>query len=109
MSLEFEGDEEKARMNRARHGVTFEEAKTVFNDPFALTISDPDHSDEEGRGLDIGLSAEGRLLVVWYIERGILFECTIATGWCRNTTSLSRKARSCSTRTLRPASRIRIR
>jgi len=70
MSLVFEWDEEKATRNEAKHGVTFEEAKTVFNDPFSVTISDPDHSDEEERWLDIGLSAEGRLLVVWYTERG---------------------------------------
>jgi uncharacterized DUF497 family protein len=69
MSLVFEWDEEKAKSNEAKHGVTFEEAKTVFNDPFAVTISDPDHSDEEERWLDIGLSAEGRVLVVWYTER----------------------------------------
>jgi len=70
MSLVFEWDQEKATRNEAKHGVTFEEAKTVFNDPFSVTISDPDHSDEEERWLDIGLSAEGRLLVVWYTERG---------------------------------------
>jgi hypothetical protein len=69
MSLVFEWDEDKARRNESKHGVTFEEAKTVFNDPFALTVPDPDDSDEEERWLDIGLSAEGRLLVVWYTER----------------------------------------
>ena len=69
MDLVFEWDEEKASGNEAKHGITFEEAKTVFNDPFAMTVSDPDHSDEEERWLDIGLSAEGRLLVVWYTER----------------------------------------
>jgi len=52
-----------------KHDVTFDESKTIFNDPFAITVSDPDHSDEEERWLDIGLSAEGRLLVVWYTER----------------------------------------
>ncbi len=45
-------------------------AKTIFNDPFAVTVPDPDHSEEEERWLDIGLSAEGRLLVVCYTERG---------------------------------------
>ncbi len=69
MDLVFEWDEEKARRNEAKHGVTFDEAKTIFNDPFAMTISDPDHSNEEERWLDIGLSARGRLLVVWYTER----------------------------------------
>ena len=70
MDLTFEWDEEKAQRNESQHGVTFEEAKTVFNDPFTLTISDPVHSDEEDRWLDIGLSAKGRLLVVWHTERG---------------------------------------
>ena len=68
MGLAFEWDEKKANRNEAKHGVRFEEAKTVFNDPFAITIHDPDHSDQEERWLDIGLSAEGRLLVVWYTE-----------------------------------------
>jgi hypothetical protein len=70
MDLTFEWDEEKARRNELKHGVTFEEARTIFNDPFAMTISDPEHSDEEERWLDIGLSTKGRLLVVWYTERG---------------------------------------
>ena len=69
MDLVFEWHEEKAKRNEAKHGVTFEEAKTIFNDPFAMTVSDPDHLDEEDRWLDIGLSAEGRLLVAWYTER----------------------------------------
>ena len=62
MDLAFEWDEEKASRNEANHGVTFEEAKTIFNDRFAMTISDPDRSDEEERWLDIGLSTQGRLL-----------------------------------------------
>jgi uncharacterized DUF497 family protein len=70
MDLTFEWDEAKARRNELKHGVTFEEARTIFNDPFAMTISDPDHSDEEERWLDIGLSSRGTLLVVWYTERG---------------------------------------
>ena len=69
MDLVFEWDEEKAKRNEAKHGVAFDEAKTIFNDPFAMTVSDPDHSDEEERWLNIGLSTEGRLLVVWYTER----------------------------------------
>ncbi len=69
MGLLFKWDEQKANRNEAKHGVTFEEAKTIFNDPFAMTVSDPDHSGEEERWLDIGLSVEGWLLVVWYTER----------------------------------------
>jgi uncharacterized DUF497 family protein len=69
MSIQFEWDEEKAGVNKEKHGVTFEEARTVFNDPFSITISDPDHSADEDRWLDIGFSCQGRLLVVWYAER----------------------------------------
>jgi uncharacterized protein len=48
--------------------VDFEEAKTVFNDPYAITANDPDHSVGEERYLDIGISLKGRILVVWYTE-----------------------------------------
>lgn len=70
MTLTFEWDEGKSKRNVKEHGLTFEEAKTVFNDPFSSTISDPDHSGKEERYLDIGLSSRGKLLVVWYTERG---------------------------------------
>ncbi len=67
MPITFEWDEQKASLNLAKHGIAFEEAKTVFNDPFSLTIADPLHSYEEHRWLDIGFSFHGRLLVVWYM------------------------------------------
>lgn len=66
----FEWDELKALKNEEKHGVSFEEAKTVFGDSFSFTISDPNHSEDEQRWLDLGLSADGNLLVVWYTERG---------------------------------------
>ena len=69
MSLTFEWDEKKAKRNLLKHGVSFEEAKTVFNDPLAITVSDPDHSTEENRYLDIGRSVKNMILVVWYAER----------------------------------------
>ena len=69
MALTFEWDEEKSRSNFRKHGVSFEEAKTVFNDPFAISIDDPDHSDEDERYIDIGISSKGRVVVVWYTER----------------------------------------
>ena len=69
MPLTFEWDENKANENLKKHGVSFDEAKTVFNDPFSVTIDDPDHSIEENRYVDIGLSSKGRLIVVSYIER----------------------------------------
>jgi len=70
MSFVFEWDEEKADKNLKKHGVGFNEAKTVFNDPFSLTIYDPDHSVNEHRYVDIGLSSKGRLIVVSYSEKG---------------------------------------
>ncbi len=70
MSLTFEWDEKKADDNLRKHGVSFDEAKTAFNDPFSVTIYDPDHSSDEQRYIDIGLSSKGRLIVVSYSERG---------------------------------------
>jgi len=68
--VNFEWDEEKAQANRTKHRVAFEEAATVFSDPFSITTSDPDHSADELRYVDIGRSAKGRVLVVSYTERG---------------------------------------
>lgn len=70
MPLTFEWDETKANENLKKHGVSFDEAKTVFSDPFSVTIYDPDHSIDENRYIDIGLSSKGRLIVVSYIEKG---------------------------------------
>jgi len=60
----------KARTNRRRHGVTFEEAATVFTDPLSSTIPDPLHSEEEERFIIIGQSIQRRLLVVVHTDRG---------------------------------------
>ena len=70
MDLRFEWDEAKAMTNVRKHGVGFEEATTIFGDPNAITIFDVEHSDEEDRFIDIGLSASRRVLVVVYTERG---------------------------------------
>jgi uncharacterized protein len=70
VELSFEWDEEKAEANRLKHGVSFEEAKTVFGDPLSVTIDDFRHSVDEHRYVDIGLSFQERLLVVVYTERG---------------------------------------
>lgn len=67
--LDFEWDERKARSNRAKHGVSFTEAVTVFADEQALLIADPDHSLEEERFVLLGLSAALRLLVVVHVYR----------------------------------------
>lgn len=69
MSLRFEWDEDKAASNLNKHGVDFYEAQSVFGDSQSLTILDEQHSDQEERFIDIGLSQLGRLLVVVYAER----------------------------------------
>lgn len=70
MKLDFEWDDEKAKENKRKHKVDFEEAIAVFIDPFSLTIEDLDHSIEESRYIDLGRSESGRVLVVSYTESG---------------------------------------
>jgi len=70
VKLRFEWDSRKASENLAKHGVSFEEAASVFSDPLAYTFSDPDHSVGEERSLTFGLSSDGRLLTVISTERG---------------------------------------
>jgi uncharacterized DUF497 family protein len=67
--MEFEWDEAKAARNLAKHGITFQRAATVFGDPLALTVSDPDHSLDEDRFLTFGHSSDGALLVVSHTDR----------------------------------------
>ena len=62
--MDFDWDPEKAAENAAKHGVTFEEAGSVFSDPLAITFPDPDHSVDEERVLTFGMSNQGRLLAV---------------------------------------------
>ncbi len=69
MALKFEWDPAKADLNLKEHGVSFDEATTVFRDTLSITISDPDHSDSEDRFVDIGMSHRMQLLVVSYTER----------------------------------------
>ena len=65
MGIVFDWDLRKAKSNRAKHGVSFEEASTVFGDPLSLTIADPSHSRwAEERLVTIGSSYLGRLLVI---------------------------------------------
>jgi uncharacterized DUF497 family protein len=66
----FKWDDQKAASNLKKHGVSFQEAKTVFGDPLSISVADPEHSESEYRFIDIGLSERGRLLVVSYTERG---------------------------------------
>jgi uncharacterized DUF497 family protein len=87
MKLNFEWDEEKAKANLKKHKVSFDEATTVFSDPFSITIPDPDHSVSELRYIDIGSSDKGRLLIVVYTERGV----NIRVISCRKVTPTERR------------------
>lgn len=70
MRYSFEWDPEKAAANEAKHGITFEEATSVFLDPLVQNQPDDDHSLDEERFAAIGLSQFGRLLLVTYTDRG---------------------------------------
>lgn len=67
--MEFEWDSTKAKANLAKHQVSFDEAKSVFDDPLFVDFYDPDHSEDEERFIIVGQSNAGRLLVVSYTER----------------------------------------
>ena len=66
--MQFEWDAQKAAENLAKHGVSFDEASTVFGDPLAGTILDPRHSTDELRFVTIGLSTSQRLIVVAHAD-----------------------------------------
>ena len=68
-ALQFEWDDRKAAANEQKHGVSFEEARTVFFDERARLIDDPDHSDDEERFILLGLSSVLRLLLVCHCYR----------------------------------------
>lgn len=67
--MRFEWDPVKARKNLLKHGVSFDEAASIFHDPLAATGADPDHSEGEARMVTFGMSSAGRLLVVAHTER----------------------------------------
>ena len=67
--LRFEWNERKNRQNRRKHGVSFEEAQTVFLDEQALLVADPDHSEHEERFILLRLSSALRTLVVCHCYR----------------------------------------
>ena len=67
--MDFEWNRAKAAANVRKHGVTFEEATTVFSDPLSLTIEDVPHSRGEERFVTLGQSVQGRLLVVVHTDR----------------------------------------
>lgn len=66
----YEWDAEKAKANRRKHGVSFDEGATVFLDPLALTFLDPDHSTREEREITIGHSTRHQVVFVSHCQRG---------------------------------------
>jgi uncharacterized DUF497 family protein len=86
--VEFEWDDVKAESNLKKHGVSFEEGATIFNDPKIATVFDPDHTEDEDRYISIGTSIQGSLLVIIHTER----EERIRLISCRKATNAERKA-----------------
>ena len=70
MPLQFERDARKAKANEAKHGVSFEEAITVFADPLARIFEDAEHSENERREIIVGHSDRQNLILVSFIEAG---------------------------------------
>lgn len=68
--LQFDWDDNKNEINKAKHGVSFEEACTTFYDENAVMIADPEHSQEEERFILLGFSAMARMLMVCHCYRG---------------------------------------
>jgi len=85
--VNYEWDASKAKTNLRKHGVSFEEASTVFLDPLAITFPDPDHSDEDDREITIGLTTKNRVVFVSHCPRG---DRTLIIG-ARRTTRKERK------------------
>jgi uncharacterized DUF497 family protein len=83
----FKWDKNKAWINLRKHGISFEEATSIFRDDYSLTLDDKLHSFEEERFIDVGRSMTGRILVVTYTERGK--DIRIIT--CRKATNAERK------------------
>ena len=67
--LQFEWDPQKAKKNLKKHGVSFEEASTIFDDPQFISFLDEEHTAEEERHITIGLSEQLRLLTAAHTER----------------------------------------
>jgi len=69
MTLQFEWDSKKAQSNKRKHGITFEEASTIFGDLLSISIHDPAHSIGEDRFIAIGRSINNKLIVVVHTDR----------------------------------------
>lgn len=92
MELIFAWDRRKAHTNMQKHGISFEEAKTIFNDPLLLTYPDDFHSEQEERLISIGYSNQARLLLVVHTEEEVSTEIQIRVISSRKATSKERQA-----------------
>ena len=90
MKLIFEWDARKAQTNQRKHGIRFEEAKTVFSDPLLLTYPDDFHSQGEERYISIGYSRLTRLLLVVHTEQSTIDSLLIRIISCRKATPAER-------------------
>lgn len=93
--MRFEWDRKKAAKNLKKHEVSFDEAVTIFYDPLAATVDDPDHSISEDRLITIGFSSRGRVIVVAHTER----EGAVRIISARRTTARERKRHEAEART----------
>ena len=84
MALQFEWDSKKAQSNKRKHGITFEEASTIFGDPLSITIDDSAHSIGEDRFVTIGTSVNDKLIVVAHTERNDIIRIISARKATRN-------------------------
>jgi uncharacterized protein len=92
MKTIFEWDENKARANLEKHKISFDEAHTIFLDPFLITFADELHSDNEERFISIGLSENNRVLLAVHLEREEQDEViVIRIISCRKATTAERK------------------
>ncbi len=92
MEFIFEWDENKARMNQYKHKISFEEARTLFNDPCLLTYRDEHHSRTEERCISVGSSSRGRVLLLVHTEREQTENSlTIRIISCRKATATERR------------------
>lgn len=84
MALRFEWDSKKAESNKRKHGMTFEEASTIFAGPLSISIPDPAHSLGEDRFITIGTSANDNLIVVVHTDRDDIIRIISARKATRN-------------------------
>ena len=92
MELLFDWDADKAEANLKKHEVSFQEAKTVFNDPLLITFPDEEHLETEERLISIGMSATNRVLLVVHTEREVAEELiVIRIISCRKATASERR------------------